>query len=366
MNLQTAYQNLKNSPMFHFSLHAKELFHSNFLAWLNSDAELKPLFKEVMKGFGVDGEFIESWGNDFEVVREKHNIDLIVKAPDSKRGAKTSNANCQPVDGNWYVMMENKVKSIPNAQQLKDYADKYPNVREKLLLSIVEVPQELNDGWKGVNYTQLVDALKKGIEKIADPYKKAIIFDYIAMIEALISIVASQEVTENSKFNFEPSQELNELRIADLVDKWRASTIANYASNRGLTINSGYTTSSLIETYEEIDNVMFGVQIQGRQYRRVMIDNIHENEIAKKSNGFLCEMRKEFRDNMLKLYPGVFEARAIAGEDKKNFCSYKNKKDAYGRRFWYQYVSISDDTSVKQIVNCIINDVKLIKQLSSK
>ena len=68
---------LKTLPLFHFSLHAKELFHSNFLAWLGEDPELRTLFIESIKAYDVEQTIIRSWGEDFAIKREFQDFDLL-------------------------------------------------------------------------------------------------------------------------------------------------------------------------------------------------------------------------------------------------------------------------------------------------
>ena len=78
VELEKVVNNLKASPLFNMSLGSKELFHSNFLAWLleisinsnNIDIKLflKLLFPEVEKN-----DLIVS-----SVVREFKNFDLFI------------------------------------------------------------------------------------------------------------------------------------------------------------------------------------------------------------------------------------------------------------------------------------------------
>lgn len=356
------FQYLKESPMFHFSLHAKELFHSNFLAWLGSDEELRPVFKAVMMGLGIDKAFIESWGDNFEVLREKDNIDLVVKAPDGVRNAKLSDAKEQIVHGKWYVVIENKVKSVPTDEQLKRYAKKCDEKTLKLLLVISGDSRELDNGWRRVNYTQVVGALKESVDKVTDPYKKAIISDYIGMVESLVGIIESQNISINSKYLLQPSKELDELRISDLVDKWRAAQIACMIFEKtGLNCTAGYTNKqSLIEAYTECNGVTVGVQIQGSQYRHCIIGDIRETNIVDTSKGFLKETRKEFREMMRSLYPNVFNDKSVRGEGNKTYCAYGNKTD--NTIFWYQYVVIKDDATIGQIMECLASDMKMIPE----
>ena len=354
------FKALGHSPMFHFSLHAKELFHSNFLAWLGSDEELRPVFKSVMICLGIDKTFVESWGDNFEVLREKDNFDLVVKSHDGLRDAKRRNAKPQIVPGKWYVVIENKVKSIPNNKQLQEYKEKCSDDNiKKLLLVIFGDAKDLNNGWRRVNYTQVCNALKGSLALVTNDYKKAIIIDYIGMVEALVAIIKGVDVSLGSKYLYVPSKELNDLRIADLVDKWRAAQIANIINiKKGLHCNMGYTNKqSIIETFIHFNEFAIGIQIQGKQYRRCIIGNIPEDKIVEISKGFLKGTRAEFRNEMNLLYPGIFDTTPISGEGNRNYCSYGKKSD--GETFWYQYVVIKEDATIGQIMECLTADMNM-------
>jgi hypothetical protein len=181
----TDLSSLKKSPMFQLSLSSKELFHSNFLAWLGIDADLRQVFKSLMIGLGIKEAFVKSWKDNFEVLREKDHLDLIVKARDISDDQ--SNYNKQTTLDSWYVVIENKIKSIPNDKQLESYSTKCGNCQEKLLLVISGEPMPLNYGWRRVNYTQVVKALESSMHLVSNSYKKAIIADYVDMLKYLIN-----------------------------------------------------------------------------------------------------------------------------------------------------------------------------------
>lgn len=99
---------LQSSPLFNLSLSSKELFHSNFLAWL---AQKYPsLFVEICKDLGCQAD----WSNaNWCVERESMNFDLCIKT-----GEKI------------VMVLENKVKSIPSKLQLDEYVDKLNKGKE--------------------------------------------------------------------------------------------------------------------------------------------------------------------------------------------------------------------------------------------
>lgn len=362
-------QILKKSPLFHFSLHSKELFHSNFLEWLAKDSELQPIFKAVMKALGV-----ADIGNDFEVLREKSNLDLIVKAPDQKK-----------VSPKWYAVIENKVKSVPSKSQLDDYTDKIKencgNDSEsvaKILLTLADYKFDLAEGWRHVTYSTVVSVLEDAVHQVQNPYKKAIISDYIAMIKALVEIVNDIDISDDSEYLFVPCKEIEELRISDMIGKYRASRIANeITSKQNIPCSFNYTNKqALIESSvenEKINNyISMGIQIQGSQYRRYIVyqselENTKKEklkaEIVEKSNGFLCATREEFRKRMLQKFPDVFRPNKVRGEQNKPFCSYAGND---GRTFWYQYVTIKPEATIAQVVECMKEDFSMLKKLQEQ
>ena len=117
--------------MFQLSLASKELFHSNFLAWIGSwegDKGPEHPFRQLMNKLGASHAVEpDSWGKDWYVAREYKNFDLCVldsnpedfESEDSDDSEE--NGKNQP---HVLLVLENKVKSIPNIEQLQQYQDK--------------------------------------------------------------------------------------------------------------------------------------------------------------------------------------------------------------------------------------------------
>ena len=105
------------SPMFQLSLGSKELFHSNFLFWIwqVSPEMFRYLIQQLFEKSGCPVDFSE-WGERFEVKRESNNYDLCVLADNSVK-----------------LVIENKVKSIPNKEQLDGYWNETTNAKHLLL-----------------------------------------------------------------------------------------------------------------------------------------------------------------------------------------------------------------------------------------
>lgn len=90
---------LKSSPLFHMSLGAMELFHSNFWRWLMeyNVKYVKVFFKDLEN---VDKE-------EIKIKREYKHTDMSIEINDK------------------YYLIENKIKSLVDEEQLERYADDF-------------------------------------------------------------------------------------------------------------------------------------------------------------------------------------------------------------------------------------------------
>jgi hypothetical protein len=115
-SLDLIVESLGQSPLFQLSLASKELFHSNFLAWL---CQTYPACAGRM--FAAFLSHTPPTCEGLKVHREWHNTDVWLEYPD---------------DG--LLVIENKVKSLPIKQQLQELTRK-PRNRARasfLLLSL--------------------------------------------------------------------------------------------------------------------------------------------------------------------------------------------------------------------------------------
>lgn len=113
--MTTFVETLKNNPIFQLSLSSKELFHSNFLAWLAEDDNTRCVFNKVMQTW-LDDKNWEYKPNEMEVKREYKHFDFCVCDKLSIDG--------NDVTGSVQVVLENKFKSIAYTDQLVDYKDR--------------------------------------------------------------------------------------------------------------------------------------------------------------------------------------------------------------------------------------------------
>jgi len=192
---------LKESPIFNISLTSKELFHSNFLAWLCEQfpEEMGTVFSQFINR--KDGDL--AIARNEKIKREEKNIDL-----------QFSLKNGQ------HIIIENKVKSLPYLKQLEDYTRKYSDKAKYsyILLSLSKpthlfreiddkIEVKINDStyyWKYMSYEFLSKLLRiELIEKKSNKnqYITHIISDYISLIENLCKINALTNVNEKDKFD---------------------------------------------------------------------------------------------------------------------------------------------------------------------
>lgn len=211
-------ENLTQSPMYNLSLSDKELFHSNFLAWLGINDDTKPFFLKVIKKLsGIDLNQYNNW----TVLREYKNFDLCIKK-----------------DNDYILVIENKVKSIPSKAQLDRYVEKIEDYYKKqneyptkfLLLTLAnEFPDkksiEDEEKWKIKTYANLADAMNNALccikEEDKGIYHKSLIIDYISFISNLNDLVEKWQ--KNEEFaNNDDLEDLN--KISDLRAKIQFSS----------------------------------------------------------------------------------------------------------------------------------------------
>jgi hypothetical protein len=201
---------LRQSPLFQLSLASKELFHSNFLAWLCQTYSDRAgcLFAAFLphRPLTCEGP---------TVCREWHNIDLLLTYP-----------------GGAQLVIENKVKSLPAKQQLDEYAEAFPDKEQTgfLLLSLTRPTFPPSDGtvWQYLSYGQLADKLRDLLPHIVatDDYHGQLLHDYIEFIKNLHDLQDKFTIDWDSERNdfFIARNDvkcLKAIRLHDLIDKIR-------------------------------------------------------------------------------------------------------------------------------------------------
>lgn len=220
MGIENIINELKNNPMFRLSLGSKELFHSNFLEFL-WDSNHGSFFN-MLKELGCK----RTWNDETYVLsREKENFDICIF---HKKGNKIC----------YDLIIENKVKSIPRKEQLKEYYEKArdhgsSNV-DLILLSLVEefpdksiIEQEKFKkecgNWRIVNYNQLYDAISKVYSNTDNTNYITDYCYFINQMHSLQSIILGEEFENEAYYKGEEQKLLEKVRLHDLYIKLRAS-----------------------------------------------------------------------------------------------------------------------------------------------
>jgi len=202
---------LKTSPMLYLSGGSKELFHSNFLYWLG--VNYRDTFQELMtKMCCINAPWPENW-----IVRREHkHLDLCVTYKESV-----------------FIIIENKVKSLPDLIQLRRYEQVYENHDSGctyLVLSLVkDFPGQkyLNDNtrWQIHHYDELAQMIRYYCpDSVISQEHRPYIRDYCQYVENLCKLAETWTIDGQSTF-LSQRDDLRELRLNDIYEKVRYAQI---------------------------------------------------------------------------------------------------------------------------------------------
>lgn len=220
---------LQKNVAFQLSLTSKELFHSNFLAWLAEDKDTIGVFKELLQNcFGAE-DLLSDESKDIIVKREYMNFDFCIcdnEAPNKVR-----------------FVLENKFKSLPYKEQLEEYQEKIETSNKDseietsnkdsepvhyCLLSLAQGYKDFGD-WKVVTYEEYTEALRNAnASKNNNSFKKQLINTYCDFIktfsdhinESLKEVCDKDIVNPEAKWDVLTNhQEFCEIRCNDVWQK---------------------------------------------------------------------------------------------------------------------------------------------------
>lgn len=362
---------LKNNPIFQMSLGSKELFHSNFIAWLAFKYP-KRIGNIFSKALSLKGDYEIYEDDKSKIEREKNKIDL--------------KFNIRNNEGQVYkIVLENKVKSLPYLKQLTEYSAKFTkdnNVFFILLSLSNPVHLTNNEGkiiddnsntWHFLSYSKFVALLKEITISIDDDYHNRIIVDYISFIEDLIGIDNNCLIQETDTFDFHNNDTLRDLtsiRMHDLYLKKKYELLSqlihlklnevvgqdlmefgervNWNSDKpSVYVTSGMTRSLGLSDIKYLvsPNLVLGIQIQGEHYRVIVEDN--NSEIAQNIKEIL---KKDFWFKFDETTPeeDVFPK----GEGFNKFKS----------NFFYRSIKLGTTKKVSEIIEKVVNDILLVNR----
>ena len=389
---------LQSNPIFSMSLGSKELFHSNFLEYLW--CVNKGAFIKMINGFLLEEKKLPK--KDYHLGREKENFDLCIFHEEDGKDI-------------YDLVIENKVKSMPYKEQLKEYVNK---ARKKksigcrfILLTLTkDFPdkddEEINKNWSIVGYDSLKDGIRTHFlnSRIQLANNESYIRDYNSFVEQLIelkkTIISTDDILNSSLFEKSEINSLKEIRLHDLYIKLRCSWFAltlrkkliekrvehkdihiinkyddrEHGINLNVTINQGNGQIAAwicdCSEGEKGKGNTFEVVIQGDQYRH----GINQNSVGIGGNDKFEKLNSCYK-NLLKL------------EDAKNFLDFgafssfgkdvypakadrfrKTKKDeqshdkigpfcCYGEYYIYRYKNIENEVTIGKLLEIMADDV---------
>lgn len=190
---------LEQSQLFNLSLSSKELFHSNFLYYhfKKYHLNISSIFQNILPN--------DYLGSFKKIRREFKNTDIFIEFE------------------NKLIIIELKIKSVPNKEQLQNYKSKFGENNIYFLFSLIEPDFNLEElNWKRLSIEILNNILNKLLIDVSDNYDKYLISDYLEFINNLHSLVFYKcTLNINDSFNFygEDFKVFKRLRIHDLFLK---------------------------------------------------------------------------------------------------------------------------------------------------
>ena len=364
MNSQDEFQKLINeldkSPIFIMSLGSKELFHSNFWAYLMRHKDYKlfvySLFKE---------EQLES-SEPLEIKREFKNRDIVIL-----------------YKGKEFVI-ENKIKSYPDQEQLKRYGED-TNMVSGIVTGIKKPPFELPKKWTFVSYFEIASILRDVITE--DKYLKSIVLDYCNVLKSINTLMnLSLAETKGRLSYWTPSIGLlGNVRLMDVFRKLKADDFAiackdielnfkklcesynGWLFNISRSFHNGKATLSFefLKYINEKYTGSIGIQIEDNQFRLFL----GFAEGTKYNVSDIFNIGKEL---------GWFDSSFNKKENRKVFGYYTSMSKnpcSYSGSWLYQYFDtwienkqdIQQYSKLKEIINEYLNKaISLLDDLDKK
>lgn len=342
--MQIDILDLKSSPMFNLSLASKELFHSNFLAWLAEDSDTEAIFTSVLLLFGLNENkaFEYSRGirdGAYIVLREYNNFDFCICVNEGYSDAEYNEGK----PGKVLFVLENKFKSIPNTGQLQDYQKKIRDInkdsryvcdyavlslareicgveiKHNNFISIEDITNETVE-WKFISYNDYARCLLEHITDIEaaekSSYKRELVRDYASSLSTLCgylsNLILNRSELEKKEWNkLDVIPELKKIRMSDVQQKLLTNVVADILASKfanhsfhvhrnlkideiltnkvgvgDCVVNAGFSRGTgIIEAKLKVDeSYVVGIQIQGKQYKRLI--EISEKDVRSDGNSY--------------------------------------------------------------------------------
>ena len=331
--LLTLRKKIENTLNYQLSLSNLELYHSNLFAVVLEKSEF------INHKFFSDVIDINKKYTDLKVYREKNSIDLTIEVIDE--------------DGLTHVVfIENKVKSLPDEDQLIRYSEKDSRAKG-ILLSLVEPGFDLPNSWFRRSYGELIEYYNDLLEKVDETFRLFLIdyIDYMKNVEKFIEKISYGE----SYFLEESSNKiLDGMRLRSVIEKIHYANLQNMISDLGYKTYSGRIRGGHhfgIDLPIEGTTSSFDIQIQWNQYRHKVNFSLEDKEKLGDLER-ICDIIKE----KTCLYHFNLEDNPILKKSAS-----KKKWKMYDKKDYYDYAHIKKHVSSKELIDYIKTDVKKIE-----
>lgn len=386
---------LKNNPVFAMSLGSKELFHSNFLAWLLTDETLKDKTKRLRHLLIGSSE-----QKIFHVDREKYNFDLLI-ANGEETEDELKNKEIK------YTVIENKFKSMPRIDQLCEYSKKiwskkalkgktecvllapeisitnfkkkYKEAKEKSICIKFNPQREETITWKFCTYEDVIKCLNEFNISEVKTGTAFIVSKYCEFVNILL--IELKNLTDKNFFpckdddkvfslpnKKEPINTYTELRIDDLIKKMWAEHLGLALKNWDF--KSGeYSNGTAILTIKapctEKTEDFFAVQIQDGRLKvcfELRKDNDFVIKLQRKEGNqkednaiykFLQGCLKAIKDVNVKFSKDILIFEDFVPNSRSSYLlrSYNSGQE---RVFLYEQIDLSQSKITIKDLRCII------------
>ena len=331
--LLTLRNKIENTLNYQLSLSNLELYHSNLFAVVLEKSEFinHKFFNNVIE--------INKKYTDLKVYREKNSIDLTIELIDEDEQTNV-------------IFIENKVKSLPDENQLIRYSEKDSNAKG-ILLSLVKPGFKLPDSWFRRSHVELIEYYRDLLDKVDETFRLFLI-DYIEYMKNLEKFIGKVSYGESYYFEETNNKVLEGMRLRSVIEKIHYANLQNKIADLGYKTYSGRIRGAHhfgINLPVEGITSSFDIQIQGNQYRHKINFSIEDKERLGELER-ICEIIKEETC----LYNFNLEENPILEKS-----SSRKKWKTYGKKDYYDYAHIKKHVSSKELIDYIRTDVKKIE-----
>ena len=366
---------LKESPLFALSKCSNELAHTNFWVWL-------------IEEFVVDNKhiFIEAFVPDF--YKKKYVFDGAEREIGHRDLTLYCHAEGEDEKTKCYIV-ENKIKAIPEAEQLQTYQKEVGSAFiEGILTGINDTLDSKPYGWSFISHREIAERMEQILNtKKVDADKKKVIEQYIQDIRNISNIINTGINNAGDMYEWEVEKEVDDIKLGDILLKqlgcnfakeirakieeeknslrssWGLPFVRTDFNNKKATITIVYKESDKRgeEPSEEDEFGRLGVQIEGKQFRIYGGRGPRGEEKLKAADTLYKEFEKRTWFESYNKKAGIAGHKTGMREKSggKSYCKYTGKDYTH----IYQWWEIKKRTAREDLCNDIISQLNQAKEM---